>query len=376
MNTRAAFFWGILGFLTAPLASANSAIRVYAGDDTAKYEVTGFESNNSKESGVIVDHVAELLQEDLAKFPQGTFEILVNMEGSVAAPTTHDYDAYALGQRIAALDSRLQLSNENIPLDPVLEKAFRLKHWREKKYRMSFALVRGMSTTGLMTASLMITAAVPVEIALPIAVVAGSMSFLVQYHAKRFNDWTEQTGPLARLMGYKDPSQAPRAVHGTESYMRWYLAQLAFGGIIKVAMSTLGIDQDFATLHSGLVASGNLLMTSLYATAAQGTWERVITTTRHRAEMLGKQSPNEIDYRTNFKYLLAAMTSTVFLSMQLLNIPNAEIGFFAMSATGIAAYARTIQLNRRLEKRGHDLNKKAVRPSKNCQILIRQLAAY
>jgi hypothetical protein len=356
-----------------PNAALPTAVRIYAGEDQSRFEVTGFESHNASQSDLVVSWLKPSIKDSIDVHPNGRFEVIINMEGAPGHPTNQDYEAYALGRRIADLDSRITLNTANIPTDPELEKSFKLKYWREKHYRVTFALVRGMTTAGLLTTSLMITAAHPLALTLPIGIAAGTMSFFVQKHIRGFNDWTERTGKLASLLGYRNTDLAPRIIHGSESYMRWFLAQLVFTAVVKVAMNGAGIASDFESLSTAVFSAKHVFWTAALSTFAQGTWDRVITTTRHRAESLLKKSPNQIEFQTNLKYLAAAMISTVLLSMQF-DIPYAHFGYITMGAVGLGAYARTISANRKLLKQGHDVMvERARRPKLSCEIIINRL---
>jgi hypothetical protein len=330
-----------------------------------EFEVIGFESENAKQTRQIINQLKDEISVALKNSPNAKFEVHVRMATDSPESSALDYEAFALGDEIASLDKRIQLSQSNMPVDSSIRKNYSYKRFFEKSYRMTFALLRGAASWGITTYYLYATPHLPMEAALGIGFLTGSMSFGLQYWSEPFYKWaSKSTGWMAKTFDrYRNPDSAS-FWNKAESYFKLYWVEVIYVGLLHAAIIALGHEQNFQSLD----AIKHVLVTALWG-FSQDTWDLTFTETRSRLERLRTLSKDQIDFRTNFKYLGVAGTSMALLMAQSFHTPNIEYAYVGMGAIGGLAYLRSHYKSKKLA---------GVRPKKeapliSCKILVRAL---
>lgn len=373
-----------------PPAAVGVSLRPQLANKDISLEVTGFEAENAQQSAVIISGLIEQMKQAIDHDPHGRYEVYIRMgDGTNPNDSQLDYEAFSLGQKLADADHRVKLSSLNIPKDEHQAQSFYRTRWFEKSYRMTFALVRGAISTGATTWTLLATPHLSLESSMSVGLIAGSMSFALQYWSKDFYNWATDTkwaakayrsvaSLLSRRSAMKNKNNEDSVgvtfMHKAEAYVRCYAAEVAYVMMLKSGMSLFGVDHDFhsmAGLKKAMIE--DVLPTSIYSTFSQDSWDLAITNARKKAERERILTQNRIDFYTNLKYLTTAAVSMALMAAKLMHVPYVDQTYLVLTATGGITYLGSIWYDAKSRKFPPD-PATSQRKILDCKILLSKTA--
>lgn len=326
------------------------------------FDITAFEADNSEEAEKAIEVLSPQIKQAINANPQGKFEVFVRMgeANSDANARQLDYEAFALGRRLASIDKRVSLSAKNLPVSPALRRQFAGKYTFDRTYRMTYSILRFFVAGSIAAISIKVTPHVSWTTALGIGAVAGSMSFALQYWSKwYYRNWlTKKEGFLANH--YKNhpetadrfkafvtnselkPGELQNFFEKSDAWVRSYLIEVAYIAVLGGAMWAGGVFNrgvDSLTLFNALPrAIEHVLWPSLQSTLAQDSWDLSITYQSEQAEKHGTKTTNQINSRTQLLYLVNAFVAMGLIMANMIEWQPTKWIYFGVYAGGLATY--------------------------------------
>ncbi|MBI3556064.1 MAG: hypothetical protein HY074_07360 [Deltaproteobacteria bacterium] len=187
----------------------------------------------------------------------------------------------------------------------------------DRHYRVSFTLIRGVANTGVVSWGLILSSHVSLLSALPVGIVAGSMSAGFQFFNQGYQAWMLKSKTTVGRLG--------RSLFTNTIYL----------AIAKFTAFIAGAPVE----NNLLLATGTVLKSAFLGTLAQGTWNLGIA---ENARIRTEQVPaNDAKIRraNDFKTLTISMISTALSVANLAGAPLTDAAMLTMAGTGSVYYA-------------------------------------
>lgn len=309
-------FLTVLLLLLPALAQAAPIIRVRTEAEPATkvaLEVSATAPENQAEAEATAEWAKKELQAAIDQNPGIKPEIIVATGGENGGQVE------ALAAKIAA-GTDAKVVKEALPQDVVSSLKSKFKGWFDRHYRVTFTLVRGVANSGVTTWGLVLSADIPLSSALPVGLIAGSMSAGFQYHNEWYAEWML------------------RAKSTLGRYTRNYGAQVAYMTLVKLTSALTGIPGEARFVDS----IQSVLMTSLYCTLAQGPWSIAIAENARIEMEKHPEKTRRIRYFRDLKTLAVSMVTTAISVASLLRVPLADAAMVGVGAFGGVYYVKTL----------------------------------
>lgn len=403
---------GINPDFSSKISKIGHSVRSIVPGTEIPFEVTAFETDSAEDAEKAVEGLSVELKKALAQDPNGKYEIYLRL-GDPNNPDHQklDFEAFSLGKKLAETDDRISLSAANIPSDFNKAQSFEKKYWFKQNYRMTYALIRGFISTSVSYFTIMATPHMDAFSALSVGLVAGAMSFSLQKWSKEFYNWaspevgiveklhqkagallnqslanrhdTPQSNDLNSVMApYKEDRQSQikakksayfSFLNRSEAYVRCYLAEVAYVVVVKATMSAMGMDDGFASLGNAIAAFNAVLVTSIYSTLAQDSWDLSITNSGRTAEKMKVLTKNQIDARSNLRYLITAAISMGLLVADLKEAPYIKYIFATLTTLGGITYFGSLYYANKVNKGEYKPKAASNRIVTSCHVLLKKV---
>jgi hypothetical protein len=219
----------------------------------------------------------------------------------------------------------------------------------KKNYNLTLALVRFVANTGVVSVGLILGKHIPMEHALMIGTLAGSMSAGIQLKSEAIFKWLNNSVILvnsAKRMGLiksnsgEDPTHAAKVIREVEMYGRWAMLEVAFLTVVQTSMHLLNIP-----------VTENLLMTVGKSVASQGFYELGILKLANSLEQINPNWKDRTGVFKNVAMFAGSGISVLSAVGSLIGMPYANLGFVALTATGLVFHmAPKIMTSKSIEK--------------------------
>ncbi len=187
----------------------------------------------------------------------------------------------------------------------------------DKHYRVSFTLIRGIANAGVVSWGLILSSHVSLLSALPVGIVAGSMSAGFQFFNQNYQAWLLKSKTTVGRLG--------RSLFTNSIYL----------AIAKFTSALAGAPFE----GNLLLATTSVLKAAFLGTLAQGTWNLGVAENARITTERFPESTAKVRRANDFKTLTISMISTALSVANLAGAPLTDAAMLAMAGTGSVYYA-------------------------------------
>jgi hypothetical protein len=207
------------------------------------------------------------------------------------------------------------------------------KSFFKKHYNTTLALVRFVANSATVSVGLIVGKHIPLESAMMIGMLAGSMSAAIQLKSDVVFKWLSNSVLLvntAKKLGLikdtagQDPEKTERLLKEVETYGRWASIEASFLMVCETAMMLLDIP-----------VAENLLLTVAKSTGSQGIYEVGILKTTRELERMNPELANRRETFKNVALFAGSGISVLSAVGALIGMPYANLGFLVLTGTGV-----------------------------------------
>lgn len=243
-----------------------------------------------------------------------------------------------------AAETQSDVTHENVTVDETEQKSRgAFLEWAKRNNLILLSVIRGLANGTGVTATVFISDAVPIELALFLGTLAGSASGAFQYTNSIYMPWVERPGPIARWVDRAFGPRVGKPAALASSYYKWYLIEVGFLAVIELLRDGLSVGPDLN--FTGHVVK--VLSTALYGVLAQGPWEIVIQKFRSAALLAWPKKQDSIKTRANVAVFTASLLSVTAAAASLMG--NEVLSFSVFGAMGALGTA-TLFFEKRIKK--------------------------
>lgn len=189
-------------------------------------------------------------------------------------------------------------------------------NWLNNNYRVSFTIIRLLANAGVTTWGLILSPHISILSALPVGLIAGSMSAGFQYYNQGYQEWLLRSRTFLGRMG------------------RTLLVNGVYMAVAKFVSLLTGIMPE----HTLVDASSSILKTALLCTLAQGPWSLGVALGAKTQSYRYPERESQIKLISSFKTLALSMTATALSVANLMGMPLAEAAMVGMAGSGAVYY--------------------------------------
>lgn len=252
----------------------------------------------------------------------------LNVTASDHIPRPSDTAAAAATAEISGkVDSRHRSAQKNIKVEPA-RPGFLKRH-----YNTTLALVRFIANGATVTVGLIVGKEIPLEHALIIGALTGTMSAAIQLKSDKVMKWLSNSvllvnaatkfGLIKATPG-EDPSRAAKTLKEVEMYGRWASLEAAFLIVCETAMKVLEIP-----------IAENIFSTVAKSTASQGVYEVGVLKTINRLDEMNPDLSSRHNVYKNLALFGGSGISVLAAVGALVGMPYANLGFLVLTGTGV-----------------------------------------
>lgn len=332
--------------------------------DNQKLLLDSFESENQED----IDWILENLKTKIATAKNElneNVELKLNIDETLRAKFESDPKLIAFLNEVEKIVP-LNIHYDKVPNHPIRKAYRKFENMMMKNARWSFTLFRAITIGAASVFSMKLSDGLPWDVAIYVGALTGALTGGVQFWAEKLYTWMDSSSKLSKKAGAylsgllsksgldadikNKESWISNTIKWSEKFGKYYATEVTFVSLICTAM--------YALSGTGCSADG-LFMTSLLATLAQGTWDFAITTNK-KVDLLHGEREKDADFSSRLSYLSVAIISTGILTLlKLLEVPHADLGFYALGAGGAATLIHSVKAKAKLENEA---------PKKSCQI--------
>ncbi len=286
-------------------------------------EVQSFDASNSKDLAEAKRQIEQSLGN---KRTQHLYRL--NVTASDHIPRPSDAAAIAVANEISqTIDARHTSPQKNIAVEPA-RPGFLKRH-----YNTTLAVVRFIANGTTVTIGLIVGKQIPLEHALVIGVLTGTMSAAIQLKSDKVMKYLSNSVLLvnaAKKMGLikgtpgEDPAKAEKVLKEVETYGRWASLEAAFLIVCETAMKVLDIP-----------IAENLFLTVAKSTGSQGVYEVGVLKTVSRLEEMNPELAARHSVYKNVALFAGSGISVLAAVGALVGLPYASLGFLVLTGTGV-----------------------------------------
>ncbi|MCC2679835.1 MAG: hypothetical protein K0R29_2411 [Pseudobdellovibrio sp.] len=288
----------------------------------AHMEVQSFDVSNSKDLAEAKRQIEQSLGD---KRTQHLYQLNVTASDHIPRPSDSAAQA-AINEIAQKVDARHKSPQKNIKVEPA-RPGFLKRH-----YNTTLAVVRFIANGATVTIGLIVGKEIPLEHALIIGALTGTMSAAIQLKSDKIMKWlsnsvlmvnaAKKAGLIKSTPG-EDPSRAEKTLKEVEMYGRWASLETAFLLVCETAMKVLDIP-----------IAENILLTVAKSTASQGVYEVGVLKTINRLEDMNPELASRHNVYKNVALFAGSGISVLAAVGALVGIPYANLGFLVLTGTG------------------------------------------
>jgi len=288
----------------------------------AHMEVQSFDVSNSKDLAEAKRQIEQSLGN---KRTQHLYKLNVTASDHIPRPSDSAAQA-AVNEISQKVDARHKSPQKNVKVEPA-RPGFLKRH-----YNTTLALVRFIANGATVTVGLIVGKEIPLEHALIIGALTGTMSAAIQLKSDKIMKWlsnsvllvnaAKRAGLIKSTPG-EDPSRTEKTLKEVEMYGRWASLETAFLLVCETAMKVLEIP-----------IAENILTTVAKSTASQGMYEVGVLKTINRLEEMNPELSSRHNVYKNVALFAGSGISVLAAVGALVGIPYANLGFLVLTGTG------------------------------------------
>ncbi len=196
----------------------------------------------------------------------------------------------------------------------------------EKRINLAFTVIRGISASGALALTLVITSGISPLYALPVGLVVGAMSAGFQYHNQKFLAWISSNGWLSI-----SPTQIAPI---WQSIAKQYLTGCLFTTVIRAGMAMVGIGGEFFALE----VVKDILVTTGKGMFASSLWDNINSRVTKESNI---KKPEKVALHSLLSNTASFFMATTIIAVQtasLLKFNIADVTMGVLGVTGAIAF--------------------------------------
>lgn len=288
----------------------------------AHMEVQSFDVSNSKD-------LAEAKRQIEQSLSGGRIRhfFRLNVASSDHIPKPSDAAAMFVANQLSKnIEARHSSPQKNITVEAPRVGFFK------RHYNTTLAVVRFVANSATVSVGLIVGKEIPLEHALIIGALTGSMSAAVQLKSTAIMKWLSNSVLLvnaAKRAGLikdspgEDPTRTARLLKEVETYGRWASLEAAFLIVCETAMKVLEIP-----------IAENLLLTVAKSTASQGMFEVGVLKSISELERMNPELAGRHQVYKNVALFAGSGISVLAAVGALVGMPYSNLGFIVLTGTG------------------------------------------
>jgi hypothetical protein len=323
----------------APLITTSSEIIAAESGEKIQLEMQAIAPRNLQEDTAAVEYVAK----EIATNPQAKVDIIqLTVEGNATATRQQEQMTQAVLQSVQDQSNNQQnvdITRAKIPVSATEKISSRFQGARDLFYkheRVSLSLLRATVNGTIVSVGLIMNTGLPAITAIPIGLLAGSLSGITQYLTPQLQRLL--VGNAERNKEIIASSRIGALRVKTFQLVKWYSIEVAFLGLIDGVSYALGAPT--GRLNEEVV---KLLKSSLMSTASQGVWDSTIANeTREDLQRAGSdvERQRRIQMRSNVITFGVSMASVFGAVLSMMGSPIGAWSLAALGATGLLYNAK------------------------------------
>ncbi|MBC7384877.1 MAG: hypothetical protein H7301_01795 [Cryobacterium sp.] len=303
-------------------------------------ETTAFVAESEEDRQNIDARITEILRADLQANPNLKIRFEEVREGAGRNPSSKvektEESATAARDSLRKLAKGRTIKRSFLGSDLLGELRQKFKDWYQpRKYRVTYALTRGLVNTGVITWSYT-ASGLPLSVALPAATFSGLvLSGGFQYFNAEVQTFVTKT--FHEAMPSKALARVDRLV---EPLARQFVLEFAYTAAIKLSLALLGHPPDGSSMDIfvntvKLAASGFMAQAFLDSANTRYTKWKLSETKDERSQF-------KIQRRSDLITMGISALSVAATVGKLSGMPIADTTFIAMTAAGIISYVKVL----------------------------------